>query len=477
MLPVLVLVGRPNVGKSTLFNVFTRSRDALVADLPGLTRDRKYGHAQYGDSQFIVVDTGGLVDKDINSASISSRMSEQAFLAIEEADAVIYLVDAQAGLTAGDAELATRLRQSNKPLFLAVNKIDGLDPDIAVAEFYQFGIEHLYPISASHRRGTQQLLEAVLDSFTDAASTLDAPPADSDVELDADAEMDTKVAVIGRPNVGKSTLINRLLGEERVLAYDMPGTTRDSIYIPFEKNGSKYTLIDTAGIRRRYKVQDKVEKFSVLKALQAIEAANVVIMVFDAQEGITDQDLHLIGFVVEAGRGLILAVNKWDGLSEYQRNRIKDALDRKLAFVRFAPIHFISALHGTGVGKLLQRVDSIQKNALQEFSSSELSGLLEQIVSSHPPPMINGRRVKLRYAHQGGKNPPIIVIHGNQTDKLSADYKRYLANRFRDYYSLIGTPLRLVFKTGENPYKNQSNTLTRRQINKKQRLRKFVNRR
>jgi len=378
-------------------------------------------------------------------------------------------------LTAGDSELAMRLRQTGKPIFLAVNKVDGLNPEVAVSEFYQFGIEQLFPISASHRRGTQQLLEAVLEKFPreDAIAELDA----GNEADDGDEDYDTKVAIIGRPNVGKSTLVNRLLGEERVLAYDMPGTTRDSISIPFEKDGNKYTLIDTAGIRKRYKVQDKVEKFSVLKALQAIEACNVVVLLLDAQEGVTDQDLHLIGFVIEAGKGLIIAVNKWDGLSTYQRDRIKDALDRKLAFVRFAPLHFISALHGSGVGKLLERVDSIQKNALQEFSSSELSGLLEQIVSSHPPHLVNGRRIKLRYAHQGGKNPPIIVIHGNQTDKLSADYKRYLTNKFREYYSLEGTPLRLVFKTGENPYKNQSNTLTRRQISKKQRLRKFVSRR
>jgi len=475
MLPVLVLVGRPNVGKSTLFNVFTKSRDALVADIPGLTRDRKYGQGEHDGQSFIVVDTGGLVDEDINTPGINARMTEQAFVAITEADAVIYMVDAQAGLTAGDSELAMRLRQTGKPIFLAVNKVDGLNPEVAVSEFYQFGIEQLFPISASHRRGTQQLLEAVLEKFPreDAIADLDA----GNEADDGDEDYDTKVAIIGRPNVGKSTLVNRLLGEERVLAYDMPGTTRDSISIPFEKDGNKYTLIDTAGIRKRYKVQDKVEKFSVLKALQAIEACNVVVLLLDAQEGVTDQDLHLIGFVIEAGKGLIIAVNKWDGLSTYQRDRIKDALDRKLAFVRFAPLHFISALHGSGVGKLLERVDSIQKNALQEFSSSELSGLLEQIVSSHPPHLVNGRRIKLRYAHQGGKNPPIIVIHGNQTDKLSADYKRYLTNKFREYYSLEGTPLRLVFKTGENPYKNQSNTLTRRQISKKQRLRKFVSRR
>jgi len=474
MLPILVLVGRPNVGKSTLFNVFTKSRDALVADLPGLTRDRKYGHGQHDGQQFIVVDTGGLVDEDINTPSINALMTEQAFLAINEADAVVYMVDAQSGLTAGDSELAVRLRQSGKPLFLAVNKVDGLDPDMAVSEFYQFGIDDLYPISASHRRGTQQLLEAILEKTAAAdGGELES----SELEAQDDDEYHTKVAIIGRPNVGKSTLVNRLLGEERVLAYDLPGTTRDSISIPFEKNGNKYTLIDTAGIRKRYKVQDKVEKFSVLKALQAIEASNVVIMILDAQEGVTDQDLHLIGFVIDAGRGLIIAVNKWDGLSAYQRDRVKDALDRKLAFVRFAPIHFISALHGSGVGKLLERVDKIQQNSLQEFSSSELSGLLEQIVASHPPHLVNGRRIKLRYAHQGGRNPPIIVIHGNQTDKLSADYKRYLVNKFREYYSLEGTPLRLVFKSGENPYKNQSNTLSRRQIAKKQRLRKFVNRR
>lgn len=467
MLPILVLVGRPNVGKSTLFNAFTKSRDALVADLPGLTRDRKYGHGAYDGRGFIVVDTGGLVDEDVNTPGINAKLTEQAFLAIDEADAVIYLVDAQAGLTAGDTELAARLRQSGKPLFLAVNKVDGMDPDVASSEFYRFGIENLHTISAVHRRGTLQLLEAVLDSC----------PVQTEAPEPAQEDYSTRVAIIGRPNVGKSTLVNRLLGEERVLAYDMPGTTRDSISIPFEKNGKHYTLIDTAGIRRRYKVQDKVEKFSVLKALQAIEASNVVIVVFDAQEGLTDQDLHLISFVIEAGRGLILAVNKWDGLSDYQRNRIKDALDRKLAFVRYAPVHFISALHGTGVGKLMQRVDRIQKNATQEFSSSELSGLLEEAVNAHPPHMVNGRRIKLRYAHQGGKNPPLIVIHGNQTDKLSADYRRYLTNKFREYYSLEGTPLRLSFKTGDNPYKNKSNQLTQRQISKKKRLKKFVNRR
>ena len=459
MKPVIALVGRPNVGKSTLFNCLTRSRDALVADQPGMTRDRKYGTGRVGDRPYLVIDTGGLSGEE---EGIDELMAGQAWQAVEEADVILFLVDARDGLLAGDDEIARKLRASGKPVYLVVNKIDGTNADMVLADFYALGLGEPTGITASHGRGVQSLMETVL-------AGLPEPEEGEDEE-----DMGIKIAVLGRPNVGKSTLINRILGEERVLAYDMPGTTRDSILVPFERRGQKYTFIDTAGVRRRARVHDKLEKFSIIKALQAIEAAQVVVLVIDAHEGISEQDARLLGFVLDAGRALVIAVNKWDGLEKSERERIKAELQRRLQFVDFARLHFISALHGTGVGDLFEPIRRAYASATRQFSTPELTRILEQAVEEHQPPLVRGRRIKLRYAHQGGRNPPVIVIHGNQTKDVPAAYRRYLANVFRKALRLEGTPIRIDFRTGANPYQGRKNKLTKHQIDKRQRLKRHV---
>jgi GTP-binding protein len=462
MLPVVALVGRPNVGKSTLFNRMTHSQDALVADFPGLTRDRKYGDGKAGDRPFIVIDTGGLSGDD---ADLSGLMVQQAWQAVEEADLVLFLVDARAGLNALDEAVAEALRRTGKPHILVANKIDGIDADSALAEFHSLGLGDPVPLSASHGRGMLRLMQLAMDKL----------PA-AEVREDADAGQDDsiRVAVAGRPNVGKSTLINRMLGEERVLAWDMPGTTRDSIFIPFECDGKHYTLIDTAGVRRRARVHEAVEKFSVIKTLQAIDAAHVVILVLDAQQEISEQDASLAGYIAEKGRALVLAVNKWDGLDEHSRERIRDQLDRRLPFLDFAQTVFISAKHGSGVGELLPLVQKAHAAAMRELSTPELTRILERAVLEHQPPLVRGRRIKLRYAHQGGRNPPVIVIHGNQTERVPRTYQRYLVNKFRSALQLTGTPVRIEFKTGSNPYEGRSNKLTPRQVKRKGRLMRHV---
>ncbi|WP_339338562.1 ribosome biogenesis GTPase Der [uncultured Oceanicoccus sp.] len=456
MVPVIALVGRPNVGKSTLFNRLTKTRDALVANLPGLTRDRKYGDAKVGDRHFIVIDTGGITGAE---QGIDAAMAEQSMLAVEEADAVFFLCDARAGLTAGDEELANQLRQSNKPVFYVANKIDGVDPNVAMADFYQLGIPQLYPMTATHGKGVRNLIDDMMQHFPKP-------------ELDKDDEKHrgTKIAVIGRPNVGKSTLVNRLLGEERVVVYDHPGTTRDSIYIDYDREGQAYTLIDTAGVRRRKNVKEAVEKFSIVKALKAIDDANVVVLVMDAQEGLVDQDLHLLGQAIDAGRALVIALNKWDGLDADHKQWVKNELERRLQFIDFAEIHFISALHGTGVGHLYQSVDSAYQSSMKSLQTHKLTQILEGAVFDHQPPMINGRRIKLRYAHAGGSNPPIIVIHGNQTAKVPTSYRRYLEKVFRRELKLIGTPIRIEFKGSENPYAEKRTNTTKRQQERKTRV-------
>lgn len=459
MKPVIALVGRPNVGKSTLFNCLTRSRDALVADQPGLTRDRKYGEGKIGDRGYLVVDTGGISG---DTEGIDELMADQVWLAVEEADAILFLVDARDGLMPGDDEIARRLRTTSKPVHLVVNKIDGADASVVVSEFYNLGIGEPLGITASQGGGVRDLIDHVLSEL---------PESEEEVE---EEERGIKIAVVGKPNVGKSTLINRILGEERVLAYDMPGTTRDSIFVPFERRGQQYTFIDTAGVRRRGKVQDKLEKFSVIKALQAIEQAHVVVLVIDAHQGISDQDLHLLGFVLDEGRALVIAVNKWDGLENSERERVKYELGRRLQFVDYASLYFISALHGTGVGDLFKPIQKAYESATRNLSTPELSRVLEQAVSEHQPPLVRGRRIKLRYAHQGGRNPPTIVIHGNQTGDLPAAYQRYLANYFRKAFKLEGTPVRIELKTGVNPFKGKRNKLTKRQIDKRQRLKKHI---
>ena len=461
MLPVIALVGRPNVGKSTLFNRLTRTRDALVADFPGLTRDRQYGFGRVGPSAYVVVDTGGIS----GGQGVEALMERQVQQAIDEADHLLFLLDAHDGVTAGDLDIAAALRRTGKPLTPVVNKIDHLAEDLAGAEFHSLGLGEPRLIAATQGRGIKALMDKVCAQLPAA----EAAPETAD-------EHRLRIAVVGRPNAGKSTLINRILGEERVVAFDSPGTTRDSVSIPFDLAERRYTLIDTAGVRRRAKVADVIEKFSVIKTLQAIEASNVVILVLDARLGIGEQDATLAGHVVEAGRALVVAINKWDGLDPDQRNRVNSDYQRRLGFLDFAAVHRISALHGSGVGLLLEAADIVYANAVRDLPTPLLTRLLEEAVQAHQPPLVRGRRIKLRYAHQGGRNPPIIVIHGNQTDALPASYRRYLVNRFRSALKLAGTPLRLELRSGENPYEGRRNRLTPRQVRKRQRLKDFVRR-
>jgi len=460
MLPVIALVGRPNVGKSTLFNRLTRSRDALVADQPGLTRDRKYGVGRLGDHPYVVVDTGGISG---DREGVDVLMERQVQLAIGEADLVLFILDARDGLTAADQVIAEGLRRTGKPITAVVNKTDGLNYDAVAGDFFALGLGEPVPIAAAHGRGVHALIDQVLEVLP---QTGQPQP--------AGREPGIQIAVVGRPNVGKSTLVNRLLGEERVVVFDQPGTTRDSIFIPFESDGKPYTLIDTAGVRRRARISAAVEKFSVIKTLQAIEQANVVLLVLDAQQGISDQDAGLAGHVVDSGRALVVVINKWDGLSADQRERVKSEMQRRLPFLDFADWRFVSALHGSGVGHLLAAVDAAYRAATIDLKTPALTRILEDAVSEHQPPLVQGRRIKLRYAHQGGRNPPIIVIHGNQTGAVPASYQRYLMNRFRSVLKLRGTPLRIEFKSGENPYAGRRNPLTERQRKKRGRMMNFV---
>jgi GTP-binding protein len=483
MLPVVALVGRPNVGKSTLFNRLTRTRDALVADFPGLTRDRKYGQAKIDEQEFIVIDTGGITGDE---EGIDALMAGQSLLAIDEADAVLFLVDARAGMTIADEAIADHLRKQDKKVFVVANKTDGVDADSVCAEFYALGLGEVYHIAAAQGKGVRQMIETALDGFFD-----DVEPEDdfSDLETGLEfveedeaallkeqerlAALPIKLALIGRPNVGKSTLTNRILGEERVLVYDMPGTTRDSIYIPMSRDDREYILIDTAGVRKRKKVNETVEKFSVIKTLKAIEDSNVVLLIIDARDGISDQDLSLLGFTLNAGRSLVIAVNKWDGMTEYDKDRVKSELDRRLGFIDFAKIHFISALHGTGVGHLYESVEEAYDSSTKRISTSILTRIMTMAAADHEPPMVGSRRVKLRYAHAGGYNPPLIVIHGNQVKKLADSYKRYLMNYFRRSLGIMGTPIRIEFREGTNPFAGRRNKLTPNQMYKRQRLMKF----
>jgi GTP-binding protein len=465
MLPVIALVGRPNVGKSTLFNYLTKTRDALVADYPGLTRDRQYGTVRRGEQLFVVVDTGGIIE---DADGIDDKAMQQVWNALDEAHVILFLVDAREGMNSIDESIAGQLRKCSKPIIVVANKIDGIDSLAASNEFHALGLNtQVYPIAASHGTGVDQLLQHI--------ATLLPPKSDDDAEQTEAPGI--RVAVVGRPNVGKSTLVNRLLGEERVVVYDQPGTTRDSIFIPFEREGRHYTLIDTAGIRRRSRVNEGIEKFSVIKALQAIEQANVVIYLTDASEGITDQDANLLGMVLEAGRGLIIGLNKWDGLDQNQKDTVKRQIDIKLPFLDFAKKNYLSALHGTGVGKLLEQVDGIYASAMQDVSTSKLSDILEKAQEQHQPPLVRGRRIRLKYAHQGGHNPPTIIVHGNQVDAVPGAYKRYLINVFREALSIEGTPLRIEFRSGDNPFKGKKNQLTTRQIQKRRRLMKHVKKR
>ncbi|MCJ7451939.1 MAG: ribosome biogenesis GTPase Der [Steroidobacteraceae bacterium] len=458
MLPVVALVGRPNVGKSTIFNCLTRTRDALVADLPGLTRDRKYGYARVGPRPCVVIDTGGLVEV---THGVERLMAEQTLKAVEEADRVLLIVDARAGCVPEDLHVADLLRRGGKTVLVVANKSESLDPEIAGVDFHQLGFGAPVAVSAAHAQGIEELLERALDGIAPDPETSEAETADSE---------EIRVAVVGRPNVGKSTLINRLLGEERLVTFDQPGTTRDAVFVPFERDGQRYTLIDTAGVRRRARVSDAVEKFSIVKALQAIDAAHVVIGVLDAHDTIAEQDASLLGLINEQGRALVIAVNKWDGIDPSQRDSIRDGVGLRLDFLAYAPVHYISARHGTGVGDLMGSVRMAFRAAMKELPTKDLNRALEQAVTMHQPPLVRGRRIKLRYAHQGGRNPPIVVIHGNQTQHVPDAYRRYLENHFRQTFRLKGTPMRVEFRTDDNPFSGKRNVLTPRQQRKRVRL-------
>lgn len=464
MLPVIALIGRPNVGKSTLFNRLTRTRDALVADYPGLTRDRQYGFGKLGPVPYLLIDTGGVAGGEVG---IHGLMVEQTIRALADADIALIMVDGRSGLTAADEHVAELARKHAKKTFLVVNKSEGLDTAIAGGEFHGLGMGEPLAVSAAHGDRISALMDLVLAGF-------DVPNDDDDAGEDDDSEL--RIAVVGRPNVGKSTLINRMIGEDRLVVFDQPGTTRDSVSVPFERNDRKYELIDTAGIRRRAKVHGTVEKFSIVKALQAIERAQVVIAVLDAHAGVTEQDVSLLGLILERGRALVVVTNKWDGMTAVDRKHVRDELERRLPFLDFAERITISALHGTAVGDLLPAVERAFGAATRDLSTTVLTRELESAVTAHAPPLVRGRRIRLRYAHQGGRNPPVIVIHGNQTEHVPEQYRRYLIKRFRKAFKLKGTPVRLAFKTGENPFKGKRNPLTSRQEQKRKRLMKHVKR-
>jgi GTPase len=459
MLPAVALVGRPNVGKSTLFNRLTATRDALVADYPGLTRDRRYGVGFAAEHKFIVVDTGGLTAGD--STAITALVAEQVAIAIEEADAIVLVVDHKSGVTADDLGVAERLRRAAKPVIIAVNKSEGVPSEIAEAEFHRIGLGSPVGISATHGQGVDELLERALAAF---------PAVGDDVVGD---EQGPKVAVIGRPNVGKSTLINRLLGENRLITSPEPGTTRDSVHVPCERDGDKFVLIDTAGIRRRARVSEAVEKFSIVQSLKAIEDAGAVIAVLDARESVSDQDAHLVGLAAERGRALAIAVNKWDGLDGHERRLIEREVERKLDFVPYASLHYVSALHGSGIAELVKAALVAYKNAGVELATPRLTRVLEDALQVNPPPLVRGRQVRLRYAHQGGRYPPLIVVHGTQAQRLPDHYKRYLENAFREALKLKGTPVRVELRTGENPFGGRRNKLTPRQAKSRRRMLRF----
>ncbi|HJN95197.1 MAG: ribosome biogenesis GTPase Der [Gammaproteobacteria bacterium] len=459
MRPVIALVGRPNVGKSTLFNRLTRTRDAIVANIPGLTRDRQYGEGSSEGKSFIAIDTGGITGYE---DGIDAEMASQSLQAIDEATICLFLVDARDGLTPDDSRILDYLRKHSKRSYLLVNKIDGSDPNEAMAEFFALGMKDVFPITATQGRGVTRMLTAVLDD-----AETDIQTTEEELEIEG-----IKIAIAGRPNVGKSTLVNRMLGEDRVVVYDRPGTTRDSVYIPFERRGKKYTLIDTAGIKRRGKTKETVEKFSVVKSLQAIQDANVVVLIVDARDGIVEQDLHLLGYVIETGRALVIAINKWDGMTESEKEHVKSEIRRRFTFVDFARIHFISALHGSGVGDLYKSLLTAFDSASKKLTTNRLTQVLQDAVVDHAPPIVNGRRIKLRYAHAGGHNPPTIVIHGKQTDKLPGHYSRYLEKTFRNGLKLEGTPVRIELRSDANPFVKGEQQLSQKQVARKRKIKK-----
>ncbi|HLB42625.1 MAG TPA: ribosome biogenesis GTPase Der [Gammaproteobacteria bacterium] len=437
MLPVVTIVGRPNVGKSTLFNCLTRSKNALMSAYPGTTRDRQYGEVNLDHRRFIIIDTGGIVNQPND---IEKLTSQQALQAMKEADRIIFLIDGQEGVTADDKMIAKIIRRHNKPVLLAVNKTEGLDASLSTIEAHELGIGKPIAISAAHRTGMTELLEILFPL-----------PIESEAET-KNLSGGIKLAIVGRPNVGKSTLTNRILGEERVIVHDSPGTTRDSIFIPLERFDQHYTLIDTAGVRKRKKISEIPEKFSIVKTLQAIENAHVVLLIIDARLGVSEQDLKLLGFIIECGKALVIAINKWDGMTEAAREQTKKSIDRQLNFVHFARIHYVSARHGSGVGNLFDSINEAYASATKKLATPQLTRLLQQAIITHSPPLVHGRRVKLRYAHPGGHNPPKIIIHGNQVEALPKSYRQFLATFFQTKLNLYGTPVLIEFKGNKNPF-------------------------
>jgi len=468
MLPVIAIVGRPNVGKSTLFNILTYTRDALVADLPGLTRDRQYGYLELEEASAILIDTGGLLGDEGN---LSELMNSQVTSAIDESNLILFLVDAKAGLMDDDKRILESLRHTEKPIILLVNKIDGNDEDMALLDFYQLGIENIMPIAAVHKRNIGHLREE-LEKFCNELIIED------DQQQDLLESKGPNVAIIGRPNVGKSTLVNRLLGEDRVLAYDMPGTTRDSISLPLEWDEKDYTLVDTAGVRRRAKVDDAVEKFSIVKTLQAIDRSQVCVLLVDATEGMTDQDVHLLGLIVNNARAVVIALNKWDHLDEEYKTEVKSEFSRKMSAFSWVPLVYTSALHGSGLSDLMDRVDLVYESATKEIDTNQLTDVLKEAYKAHQPALIQGRLTKLKYAHSGGRNPQRIVIHGTRTEALLPAYVKYLENQFREAFSLRGAPIVLQFRSSKNPFKvkkvkNRSSKKNRRHVNVDTRSKKW----
>ncbi len=441
MKPVLAIVGRPNVGKSTLFNRLTKSRDAIVADFAGLTRDRHYGQGKLGGREYIVIDTGGF--EPTAESGIVKEMARQTRQAVAEADVVIFVVDARAGLSAQDHDIANYLRRLGKPCLLVANKAEGMRAGAQLAEFYELGLGEVIPVSAAHGQGVRSMLEAALDAL--------GIPEPEDTTETPDENL-IRLAVAGRPNVGKSTLINTWLGEERLVAFDLPGTTRDAIRVPFERSGQRFELIDTAGLRRKGKVFEAIEKFSVVKTLQAIESANVVLLLLDATQGVTDQDAHIAGFVLDAGRAVVLAINKWDAVDAYQREQVMRQVESRLAFLKFAELHFISAQKRQGLGPLWGSIIKAHRAAMCKLPTPQLTRLLLEAVQFQAPKRSGMYRPKLRYAHQGGMNPPVIVVHGNSLEGVTDAYRRFLEGRFRKAFDLVGTPLRVEMKTARNPY-------------------------
>ena len=461
MLPIVALVGRPNVGKSTLFNALTRTRDALVHDQPGVTRDRHYGICRSAEKPFVLVDTGGIAGEDEGLAGATAK---QARAAAEEADIILFVVDGREGSVGLDDEIVSWLRRSAKQVYLVVNKVEGLDEESALAEFARYGIGQIFPLSAAHRRGVDELMEAIQAGL----------PEDTDTGLIEDAPDRMRLAFVGRPNVGKSTLVNRLLGEERMIASEVPGTTRDSIAVDLERDGKLYRLIDTAGIRRRSKVEEAVEKFSVIKSLQAIESCQVAVIMLDATEGVTDQDATVLGSVLDAGRALVIAVNKWDGLTTYQREQTQALLSRKLGFVEWAETVFISAKHGSGLKELFRAIHRAHASATRQFGTAEVTKAIEAAYAAYPPPVVRGHTAKMKFGHPGGENPPTFIIHGTRLRSLPDSYKRYMENFFRKRFKLVGTPVRFEFREGDNPYEGRKNPLSDRQIQRKRRLMRHV---